>query len=101
FPVVVPLAPHPIRCRGLSNPETNLERPRTQLGHVFLTFDLQGANECGRTSQLVEREQAQRVPHQDTHACRSQAGIPESPHHQSECCETQVGFRLAAASWKK
>src|SRR6266545_1490081 len=92
---------HTIGRGGQADPQADLERPVAKTCVAtripFLPLQLEGANECRRTTQLVEREEAQRITHQDVDTCTPESRIAQAAKHEREGCETEVSFGLAAA----
>ena len=55
------------------------------------------AHDAGSASELIEREQAQRVAHDDGDAGAEHARVRQPPMRDHEGREAEIGFRLAAA----
>ena len=75
-------------------------------GHVavalrrLLALELERADQAGGARELVEREQPQRVAHDDAHAgagAPGRLGMAQAAQHHREGREPEVGLGLAAA----
>ena len=97
----VALAAHEVGCRRLADPQPDLEGPCAvaRIGGG-LAFQLQRADQAGRAGELVQGEQAQRVPHDDAHAGSLEPvvfRVAQPAQHHREGREAEVRLRLAAA----
>ena len=81
----------------MAHPEADLKGPGTEGVGVLQALQLQGTDQGRRAAELVERQQSERVPHQDAQPRRFIPRILQSAIDQGEGRESQVGLRLAAA----
>ena len=96
----VPLAPQDVGCRRLPHPQTDLERPRAVAPARLAPLDLQCAHQPGRPRELVQRQQPQRVAHDDADPGAGQpvvAGMPQAPEHHRDRGQAQIRLGLSAA----
>ena len=63
--ILVSLVAHAVRRGRLADPQADLERPVAELLRVLLALQLQGADQRRCAAELVERQQPERVPHED------------------------------------
>ena len=102
--VGVALAAQPVRRGVGADPEADLDRPVAELTPSLFVdvvrigaHQLERAHDAGRARQLVEREQAQRVAHDNGDAGTEHARPGEPAVRDDEGCETEIGLGLAAA----
>src|SRR5262249_25409223 len=62
---------------------------------------LQRADDGSRASELIEREKAQRVPHQHRNACTEFAAIREAPMRNRPGGEAEIGLGFATSGRKE
>ena len=96
----IPLAPQDVRCRRLPHPQTDLERPRAVAPACLAPLDLQRADQSGRARELVQRQQPQRIAHDDADPGAGQpavAGMPQAPEHHRHRGQPQVRLGFSAA----
>jgi hypothetical protein len=93
--LVAPL-PHPVRRGRHADPEADFERPRPER-LVRFAFEFECAHEGGGAAELVERQEAQRVAHQDAEPGRRDTGVTESAQGEREGSEAKICLSLPAA----
>ena len=96
----VALPAQDVRRGRLPHPEADLERPRAVPPACLAPLHLQRADQPRRPRELIERQQPQRVAHDDAHAGAGQpvvAGMAQAPQHHRHRGQPQVGLGLAPA----
>src|SRR6266567_3752200 len=80
-----PLRPMRLGGGGAPYPQADLVGPVSQLGHILPSLQFQGAHKRGRSAELIECQEAQRIAHQNADARGADAGVPPAPQNQREC----------------
>ena len=96
----VALPAQDVRRGRLPHPEADLERPRAVPPARLAPLHLQRADQPRRPRELVERQQPQRVAHDDADAGAGQpvvAGMAQAPQHHRHRGEPQVRLGLPPA----
>src|SRR5207248_8604809 len=99
--LLVALASHDVGRGGHADPEPDFEGPFAELLDVFLALQLQGANQRGGAAELVERQEAERVAHEDADAGGGDSGVAEPAEDEGESGEAEVCLGLAATGGKE
>src|SRR5204863_4327264 len=69
-PIVVALSAHAVRRGGAPDPQPDLERPLAEcLPRIVSPQHLERAHQRCSATELIEREQSERVPHEYGDAC--------------------------------
>ena len=77
-------ASHSVRCGRRTNPQADFKRPLAQLCLVLVAFQFEGANQRGGATQLIERQQPQRVAHENADARRVNSRMPHTAQDHRE-----------------
>ena len=96
----VPFPAQDVRRGRLPHPEADLERPRAVPPACLASLDLQRADQPRRPRELIERQQPQRVAHDDAHAGSGEpvvAGMTQAPQHHRHRGQPQVRLGLPPA----
>ena len=96
----IPLASQDVRCRRLPHPETDLERPRAVALACCRPLNLQRTDQASGPRELIQRQQAQRVAHDDADPGTGQsvvARMPQASEHHRGGGQPQVRLGLPAA----
>ena len=101
---LVALETEHIGCCCLPHPQANLDGPFPVARDVLLALELEGAHKASGTRKLIQREQAQSIPHDHAHSGTLKsmvARVTKSSQHHRESRQSEVGFGLAAPVGKK
>ena len=105
---LVALAAQPIGTGVGADPQADLDRPVAQHPPAVavavirpLAQQLQRTDQPGRTPQLVQRQQPERIAHDHRHARAQHAARPQPPQRDGKGGQPQIGLGLAAAGGKE